>query len=54
MNRGWLPNKFKHAEERKACQKEGVVEITGINRITENRPQFIPKNEPAKGLWHYR
>ncbi|XP_001606172.1 surfeit locus protein 1 [Nasonia vitripennis] len=54
VNRGWLPNKYKNPEERKNCRVEGTVEITGINRLTEKRPQFVPKNEPEKGSWHYR
>ncbi|KAL7304156.1 hypothetical protein TKK_0003455 [Trichogramma kaykai] len=54
VNRGWLPNKYKHAEERTKCRMEGTVEFTGINRLNEVRPQFVPKNEPDKGMWHYR
>ncbi|KAJ8670657.1 hypothetical protein QAD02_001916 [Eretmocerus hayati] len=54
VNRGWLPNKYKSAEARKNCRVEGVIEITGINRLHEARPQFVFKNEPEKGIWNYR
>ncbi|XP_014208220.1 surfeit locus protein 1 [Copidosoma floridanum] len=54
VNRGWLPHKYKHPEELKKTHIEGTLEISGINRLNEVRPQFTFKNDPEKGIWHYK
>jgi len=54
VNRGWLPHKFKNPEERKKTHVEGTLELTGINRLTEKRPQFSFKNDPEKSIWNYK
>ncbi|XP_058789388.1 surfeit locus protein 1 [Phymastichus coffea] len=54
VNRGWLPKKYKYPNERLKCQVKGKMKIIGINRLNEKRPQFVPKNEPEKEIWHYR
>lgn len=53
VNRGWIPksHRYTYANENKMTD---VVEIVGIIRGTENRPSFVAKNAPAKGVWHYR
>lgn len=43
INRGWVPKEKKNPALRKDGQIDGVVEITGIVRKHENRPQFMPK-----------
>ncbi|XP_071575352.1 surfeit locus protein 1 isoform X2 [Temnothorax nylanderi] len=53
VNRGWIPR-----HDRSTFKMENkitdTVEIIGIIRATEKRPQFMPDNAPAKGVWHYR
>lgn len=54
VNRGWVPVNMKSAEDRKEGQIEGNLELVGIIRLTENRPQFMPKNIPSRNQWLYR
>ncbi|XP_031621113.1 SURF1-like protein [Contarinia nasturtii] len=43
VNRGWVPKKKKNPLSRKEGQIESNVEIIGVVRKHENRPQFMPK-----------
>lgn len=43
VNRGWVPKIKKNPLSRTEGQIEGVVEIDGVVRKHENRPQFMPK-----------
>ncbi|XP_031828672.1 surfeit locus protein 1 isoform X2 [Nomia melanderi] len=55
VNRGWIPKSFKSPAKRQNIELHGEVEITGILRLNEPRPQFVPKNSPdADDLWYYR
>ncbi|XP_012259097.2 surfeit locus protein 1 [Athalia rosae] len=54
INRGWVPMKKRFPEKRPNDIVDGVVEIVGIVRLNEPRPQFSPKNNPMSGGWHYR
>lgn len=53
VNRGWIPRSdrsiFKIANK-----ITDSIEIMGVIRTTEKRPQFVAENSPAKGVWHYR
>jgi len=53
VNRGWIP-RCDHSIYKMGNKIIDPVEITGIIRITEKRPPFVPNNTPAKGVWHYR
>ncbi|XP_046434860.1 surfeit locus protein 1 [Neodiprion fabricii] len=54
INRGWVPLKKRYPEKRPNDKVNGVVEITGIVRLNEARPQFSPRNNPKDGAWYYR
>ncbi|XP_015592429.1 surfeit locus protein 1 isoform X2 [Cephus cinctus] len=54
VNRGWVSRKKKNPVTRPEGQISGPVEITGIVRLSETRPQFIPENKPNDGIWYYR
>lgn len=54
VNRGWVPAKHKNANTRKAGQIEDEVDIVGIVRLHENRPNFMPANKEASNAWFYR
>lgn len=53
VNRGWVPKNKKNALSRSEGQIEGDIQITGIVRKHENRPQFMPKMKDDK-LFLYR
>ncbi|XP_011568391.3 surfeit locus protein 1 [Plutella xylostella] len=54
INRGWVPQTMKAKEQHSASFIKGEVELTGIVRLTEKRPPFMPKNNPEKGAWFTR
>ena len=51
MNRGWVSKKNVSPETRKSGQVEGTVDIVGIVRKEENRPQFAPKSQGDSFLY---
>ncbi|XP_044766506.1 surfeit locus protein 1 isoform X2 [Coccinella septempunctata] len=53
VNRGWVPRNNKNPASRKEGQVEDVVDIVGIVRLQENRPNFMPKNDELKNQWFY-
>ncbi|XP_071628773.1 surfeit locus protein 1 isoform X3 [Temnothorax longispinosus] len=53
VNRGWIP-RHDRSTFKMGNKITDTVEIIGIIRATEKRPQFMPDNAPAKGVWHYR
>lgn len=53
MNRGWVAKAQKNPSHRKAGQIEDVVEVVGVVRKHENRPQFMP-NMKDNSLFLYR
>ncbi|XP_045462215.1 surfeit locus protein 1 [Harmonia axyridis] len=54
VNRGWVTRKNKNPVTRKEGQVDGVVDIIGIVRSQENRPNFMPKNDEQHNQWFYR
>ncbi|KAL4703429.1 hypothetical protein ACJJTC_008148 [Scirpophaga incertulas] len=54
INRGWVPQKLKSKELRAESLIDKEVELVGVVRLTEKRPPFMPKNNPAKGSWFTR
>lgn len=53
MNRGWVAKDKKYPNTRPEGQIEGTVEIQGIVRHTEPRPQFTPEHR-GTNLFFYR
>lgn len=45
INRGWIPRKNLNPETRKSGQVTHEVEITGVVRKGEQRPQFTPDHK---------
>ncbi|XP_055609079.1 SURF1-like protein [Uranotaenia lowii] len=43
INRGWVPKRFLDASTRPLGQTKGIVELQGVVRRPENRPQFTPQ-----------
>ncbi|XP_015120257.1 surfeit locus protein 1 [Diachasma alloeum] len=54
INRGWVKARKGKIPERELGHVPGVVELTGIVRLNEERPVFMPKNTPNAGLFVYR
>ncbi|XP_076661274.1 surfeit locus protein 1 [Halictus rubicundus] len=54
VNRGWIPKTLKNSTARQYTQVKGEVEIIGVLRSNESRPQFVPKNSPKEDIWYYR
>ncbi len=52
VNRGFVPEGRQDPKMRAA--PSGVVDIVGVMRWPEQRGQFTPQDEPAKGLWFAR
>lgn len=52
VNRGWVSKDIKNPEARREGQIEGTVEIKGIVRLDEPRPQFTPNHRG--NLFFYR
>lgn len=52
VNRGWVPRTKMNPNARQNGQVEGTVQIQGIVRLEENRPQFTP--EHRSGMFLYR
>lgn len=54
VNRGWVSHKRKDPKTRPAGQIQNEVDIIGIIRLQENRPPFMPSNNPEANTWFYR
>lgn len=53
VNRGWVARDKKNPNTRRQGQVEGIVEIQGIVRLEEARPQFTPEHR-GNSLFFYR
>ncbi|KAI4471293.1 surfeit locus protein [Holotrichia oblita] len=54
VNRGWVPAKSKDPKTRQNGQIQGEVDVIGVVRLHENRPNFMPKNREGSNIWYYR
>lgn len=54
VNRGWVSMQNKNPVSRAAGQVIGEIELEGIIRSTEPRPQFVSKNVADSRNWSYR
>ncbi|CAG9818929.1 unnamed protein product [Phaedon cochleariae] len=54
VNRGWVPAKQKDPRTRQRGQVEGTVDVIGIVRTNENRPNFAMKNQEGSNCYFYR
>ncbi|XP_056643956.1 surfeit locus protein 1 [Diorhabda sublineata] len=54
INRGWVPNKLKDPKTRQEGQVNGVVDVIGILRTHEPRPNFTMKNREGSNIYFYR
>ncbi|XP_316569.4 SURF1-like protein [Anopheles gambiae] len=52
INRGWVPKRYLDPATRPEGQVTGTVELQGVVRLPENRPQFTPKQRGA--IFMYR
>ncbi|XP_011309989.1 surfeit locus protein 1 [Fopius arisanus] len=54
INRGWVKGRRGKIPAKELGHVPGVVELTGIVRLNETRPVFVPKNSPHAGIFVYR
>jgi len=54
VNRGWVSMKNKDPSSRISGQVVGEIELEGVVRLTEPRPQFVSKNVSDSRFWSYR
>lgn len=54
MNRGWVSMRNKDPASRSSGQVVGEIELEGVVRLTEPRPQFVSKNVADSRFWSYR
>lgn len=52
INRGWVPKRYLDPATRPEGQVNGTVELQGVVRLPENRPQFTPNQRGA--IFMYR
>lgn len=54
INRGWVPVKCKDPKTRLGGQIDGEVDVVGVVRLHEDRPNFMPANKEGSNSWFYR
>jgi surfeit locus 1 family protein len=54
VNRGFVPLDRKDAATRREGQVAGIVTVTGLLRLPEERSWFTPADDPARGIWQER
>ncbi|XP_066138455.1 SURF1-like protein [Euwallacea fornicatus] len=54
VNRGWVPTKKLKPSSRAEGQVNGVVDLIGLLRLNENRPNFSIKHKEGSNLYFYR
>jgi len=54
INRGFVPSERRDASTRRDGNPEGLVEITGLLRITEPKGGFLRNNVPQHNRWYSR
>ncbi|KAL1517419.1 hypothetical protein ABEB36_001186 [Hypothenemus hampei] len=54
INRGWVSSGHRKPSSRPQGQVEGVVNVIGLLRLNEHRPNFSMKNRENSNLYFYR
>lgn len=54
VNRGFVPPARRALADHGGPQPAGLVEVTGLLRITEPGGGFLRRNDPAQGRWYSR
>ncbi|KAG5896343.1 hypothetical protein JTB14_005823 [Gonioctena quinquepunctata] len=54
VNRGWVSTKNKEPRTRQKGQVEGTVDVIGVVRLNEDRPNFSMKNQERSNVYFYR
>jgi surfeit locus 1 family protein len=54
INRGFVPSERRDASTRQGGNPDGLVEITGLLRITEPKGGFLRDNVPQHNRWYSR
>lgn len=54
INRGFVDEAHRRAEQRAAGDGSGAVRLTGLLRLSEPGGAFLRKNDPAAGRWYSR
>src|SRR5215510_13927150 len=53
VNRGWVDDAHKRAEQHAPGQSTGETEVQGLIRLTAPPGLFTPHNEQARNLWYW-
>jgi len=54
VNRGFVPSERRDASARQGGNPDGMVEITGLLRVTEPKGGFLRNNVPQHNRWYSR
>ncbi len=54
VNRGFVPFDRRDQASRREGQVSGIVTVTGLLRLPEEKRWFAPANDPGKGAWYRR
>lgn len=54
VNRGFVPERLRERETRRAGLVEGPTTVTGLVRLQGETGPFTPANDPARNLWYWR
>ncbi|ELT95289.1 hypothetical protein CAPTEDRAFT_97989, partial [Capitella teleta] len=54
VNRGWVPFDKIQPQMRPEGQVEGVIDLVGLVRHSDERTQFVPANRPKENQWFRR
>ncbi|ESO01639.1 hypothetical protein HELRODRAFT_192218 [Helobdella robusta] len=54
VNRGWVPRSRIDPETRRTGQIDGVVDLVGVVRTNEKRPQYSSTHDASRNVWHVR
>lgn len=54
VNRGFVPEAERQAASAPGTQPDGLVQVTGLLRMTEPKGGFLRSNDPAAGRWYSR
>lgn len=49
-----MPKNLKDPKKRQEGQVSEEVDVIGVVRLHEERPNFMPANKPQSNLWFYK